>query len=81
MQTPDLFNSGDLLASFDVFKSMRPDLTTYTEQWCAYVRYSHDLAHPKFTARRTAYRRTKRTNPHQLDLFVSPGAQYPDGAV
>jgi hypothetical protein len=68
-QTLDMFGSNDLLASFDVFKSTRPDLTGYTEQWCAYVRYSHDLAHPKFTARRTRRRHTKQPQPEQLDLF------------
>lgn len=71
VETLDMFNNHDLLQSFDVFKSTRPDLTTYTDQWCAYVRYSHDLAHPKFPTRHTQRRRQRIPKPEQLDLFAT----------
>lgn len=71
MQTPDMFLASDLLQSFDVFRTTRPDLTDPDALWDAYRAYSLDLAHPKFAVRHSKKRRNRHPKPLQLDLFAA----------
>lgn len=67
----DLFKKTDLLAAFDVFKTTRPDLTSEDDLQLAYRAYSLDLAHPKFSTRRTPNKRKTPQQQHpQPDLFA-----------